>query len=83
MVASDRYKQANFIEVFTMEFIFRLVHNEGSVMPKAELKSLKQAILFKDCNSKEFEHRKRLYHILEKTLVYLGVIEKHVIVLGG
>lgn len=52
-------------------------------MPKAELTLLKQQILFKDCNTKEFDHRKKFFHILEKTLIYIGIIEKHLVILTG
>ena len=52
-------------------------------MPKAEIKLLKQQLLFKDCNTKEFDHRKKFYHILEKILIYLGIFEKNLVILAG
>lgn len=66
-----------------MEMFFRALNSETLTVPKAELKMLKTQILFKDCTPKELEHRKKLYKVLEKTLIYLGVFEKHLLVLPG
>ena len=44
---------------------------------------LKQQILVKNGAPKEVDHRKKLAQVLEKTLIYLGVVEKHLMVLAG
>jgi hypothetical protein len=56
-----------------MELFFRSSAN--NMVSKYELKQLKKELFFKDCNSKEFEHRKKVYHILQKTLLYLGIFD--------
>ena len=66
-----------------MEMFFRAHNSDSHTVTKAELKMLKTQILLKDCTSKELEHRKKLYKVLEKTLIYLGIFEKHLLVLAG
>ena len=56
-----------------MELFSRSLTN--NMVSKYELKLLKKEFLFKDCNTKEFEHRKKVYHILQKTLLYLGILD--------
>jgi len=62
---------------------FRALNSDSHSIPKAELKMLKSQILMKDCTPKEFEHRKKLFKVFEKTLIYLGIFEKNLIVLAG
>ncbi len=66
-----------------MEMFFRALNSDSHTVPKAELKMLKTQILLKDCTPKELEYRKKLYKVLEKTLIYLGIFEKHLLVLAG
>ena len=82
LVQDLRYKSGNHIERFTIELLFRIVRNEDQTMSKEEIDMLKQQYLYKDCNTREFEQRKRLYSILKKTLIYIGIVDKHVQVLA-
>lgn len=69
--------------MYAHELFFRLRNSDNLTVPKAEIKMVKQQILLKDGAHKELEHRKKLASVFEKTLIYLGVIEKHLVVLAG
>ena len=74
MHAHDKFKNANFIEKFIQELFFRLLTNDNNIIYKQEVDALKQEFLFKDCNSKEIDNRKKVYQILKYTLVYMGIV---------
>lgn len=82
-MSDPRYQKGSYLEVFTLELFYRAINSESQTVPKAEIKMLQSQILFKDCLPKELEHRKKLYKVLEKCLIYLGIFEKHLLLLGG
>ena len=50
LIQMEKFRNANFLEKFVQEFLFRMLNNDNSVIYHHEIEALRNEYLYKDCN---------------------------------